>query len=256
MQKPVYFRNKGQFIAGTLHMPDGRGRRPAVALFHGFTGDKAEAAFIFVALSRMLAENGIASLRIDFRGSGESEGRFEDMTPLEELSDARAALARLRRTRGIDPRRLGVVGLSLGGLVAALAAGAEPDLKSAVLWAAVATPLDVFTAMSRPKQLRELRREGRSDFDGLYVGRDFMRTLSALDPPAELARSRAAVLVVHGTADEIVPFSNSTLYLRAAEGRPFPARRVAVEGANHVFSSVVWRNTALKSTVNWLRETL
>lgn len=256
MQKCVTFVNKGQLIAATLHTPEAAGKRPAVALFHGFTGDRSEANFIFVELSRILEKRGIASLRLDFRGSGESEGRFQDMTPLEELSDARAALEFLRETRGINPRRTGVLGLSLGGLVAAMTAGAEPGIVSAVLWAAVARPGEVFARMSSPSQIRDIRHKGRADFDGLCVSRRFMNSLAALEPASDLARSQAAVLIVHGTKDNIVPFSHSTRYLRAAARRPFPTKRLAVKGANHVFSSVVWRNTVLRATVKWFEETL
>ena len=118
MQKALYFRNKGELVAGTLHLPDNRRRCPGVLMCHGFTGQKSESHFYLVALSRRLAEAGIASLRFDFRGSGESEGEFEDMTPLEEVSDARAALRQLAGIARVDERRLGIFGWSLGGLVA------------------------------------------------------------------------------------------------------------------------------------------
>ena len=77
MQQACYFSNEGQQIAGTVHIPDGPGPFPGVLLCHGFTGQRIEAHFIFVKMSRALEQAGIASLRFDFRGSGESEGRFQ-----------------------------------------------------------------------------------------------------------------------------------------------------------------------------------
>src|SRR2546426_5960176 len=64
-----------------IHRPErARARRggPGVVLFHGFTGDRMESHWLFVKCSRALALAGIASLRFDFYGSGESEGEFSE----------------------------------------------------------------------------------------------------------------------------------------------------------------------------------
>ena len=256
MQEPFCFRHRGALVAGMLHLPPGRSRSPAVALFHGFTGQRCEPNFIFVRLSRRLEEVGIASLRFDFRGSGESEGEFEDMTPLGEVSDGRAALRQLRNAKRIDPKRLGVLGFSLGGLVAALVAAREPALKSIVLWAAVARPERTARGKLSTREKATLERTGRLDIGGMYAGKAFWREREKIDPPAALARSKAPVLVIHGTADKSVAYSDSTLFLRTARARGIRAERIPVEGANHVFSSVPWRNLVVEATVKWFEETL
>src|SRR5665648_1121067 len=76
-----------QKLRGMIHFPSGRGPFPAVALFHGLGGQRMEPHFIFVKLSRLLANNKIISARFDFRGSGESEGDFQEMTVLQEVED-------------------------------------------------------------------------------------------------------------------------------------------------------------------------
>jgi len=92
MERQVFFINEGQRLYGMVHSSEGEGIRPGVVLYHGFTGHKMETHCIFVKLARELAAAGLHVLRFDFRGSGESEGRFEDMTLDSEISDARAAL--------------------------------------------------------------------------------------------------------------------------------------------------------------------
>src|SRR5207244_3810038 len=87
METPVTFECKGQQLVGMLHVPDGRGRFPAALLLHGFTASKTENHRMFVKLSRQLASQGIASLRFDFRGSGDSAGDSEDMTIRSEMAD-------------------------------------------------------------------------------------------------------------------------------------------------------------------------
>src|SRR5579864_8279648 len=111
----------GKMLRGVLHRPsDAAGRSlPAVVMFHGFTGNRMEAHWIFVKCARNLAQAGIASLRFDFCGSGESDGEFSEVTLRGEIADGRMAVEFLRRQRGIDAQRVGLLGLSLGGTVAA-----------------------------------------------------------------------------------------------------------------------------------------
>ncbi|WP_090964269.1 prolyl oligopeptidase family serine peptidase [Aureimonas phyllosphaerae] len=83
----------------------------------------------------ILAERGIAALRIDFRGSGTSGGKFEDMTVESDIDDALGALACLKENADVDGRRIAVPGKSLGGIVSSAVAGrAGNGLKPVVLW--------------------------------------------------------------------------------------------------------------------------
>ena len=115
MQRAHGFANEGQQIAGTLHLPNGVGPHPGVLLCHGFTGMRLEAHFLFVKMSRALERAGFASLRFDFRGSGESEGEFREMTVETEVSDALKAVDVFCEVPEVDGGRIGVIGLSLGG---------------------------------------------------------------------------------------------------------------------------------------------
>src|ERR1700758_409075 len=139
----IEFRNRtGKRLRGMIHRPEeARSRRgtPAVIFLHGFTGDRMESHWIFVKCARALAKAGIASLRFDFYGSGESEGEFCEVTLQGEISDAQAAGGVFRQQKGIDARRLGLCGLSLGGAVAACVA-ARLRVQALVLWAALAHP--------------------------------------------------------------------------------------------------------------------
>src|SRR6266568_7542966 len=143
METLVQFQNpRRKWLRGMLHFPGvslGRRRRvPGVVFFHGFTGDRMESHWIFVKCARALAKAGIASLRFDFYGSGESEGEFRDASLLGEIADARAAV-NFFRWQGIDAERLGMLGLSLGGVIAAILAP-DCDARALVLWSAPARP--------------------------------------------------------------------------------------------------------------------
>ena len=89
--------SQGQNMIGTLTLPDGD---PAavVLLFHGFTGSRDELAIpgtedgVFSRTARLLAVAGYASLRVDFIGSGDSDGDFADTTFEGQVADGLAAL--------------------------------------------------------------------------------------------------------------------------------------------------------------------
>ena len=94
----VTFEVHGQRIAGVLDIPVGVKHPPVVLMLHGYTGtrnewsSKAVPEGLFGRCALAMQNKGIASLRFDFRGSGESDGKFEDMTVESEITDALAAI--------------------------------------------------------------------------------------------------------------------------------------------------------------------
>lgn len=137
-------------IIGTLETPEAA-NPPVVLLLHGFTGSRHELPVkdtdegVFSRTARLLAEAGYASLRIDFRGSGDSDGNWEDTTFSGQIADATAAIDWLKTQSNVDASRLGIIGWSQGGLVAAHAASARPDdVDATVLWAPAVFPLHNF----------------------------------------------------------------------------------------------------------------
>ena len=83
-ESDISFSNMDETVIGTLALPDGAGPFPIALLLHGFTGTRHELPVVgtedsmFSRAARWLGERGVASLRIDFRGSGESDGAWED----------------------------------------------------------------------------------------------------------------------------------------------------------------------------------
>ncbi len=140
IERYVEFPNRtGKTLRGMMHLPVPplKHPAPAVVLFHGFTGHRMESHWLFVKCSRALAKAGIASLRFDFYGSGESDGEFREVTLSGEIAGRAHRRGLFAWANGIDPERVGLLGLSLGGAVAAtLAPGLHA--KALVLWSAVA----------------------------------------------------------------------------------------------------------------------
>ncbi len=249
--------NQGQRIASVLHLPAPPGPHPAVLILHGFTGDKVGNHYLFVKTARALANAGIAALRIDFRGSGESEGRFQDITLPGEIDDAITAFRWLAQQEMVDENRLGVLGLSLGGCVAAyVAAEKTPRARALVLWAAVADPYklaqSLMSAFPMPPPLGP-QPDGTIDLGGYLLGQNFFRTLPSIDPIAALDAYDGPGLIIQGTKDMSVPARHAEMYAQALGDR---GTLIWIEDADHTFNAHVWEQRLIKTTVEWLSQML
>jgi dienelactone hydrolase len=129
----------GVRLAGVLNLPQGPGPFPAVVLIAGSGPHlRDEDIFghkIFLVLGDYLTRHGVAVLRYDKRGLGGSTGVFAKATLQDFAADAKAAVDFLETQKDIDPRRIGLVGHSEGGLVAPMVAVRDPDVAFIVLMA-------------------------------------------------------------------------------------------------------------------------
>ena len=126
-------------FAGTLTLPRGKGPFPAVLLITGSGPQDRNESVLghkpFLVLADYLTRRGIAVLRVDDRGVGGSGGDTMSSTSADFAGDALAGVAFLKTRAEIDPRHIGLVGHSEGGIVAPLAAVRSPDVAFIVLLA-------------------------------------------------------------------------------------------------------------------------
>ena len=222
-----------QDITATLETPEETtGSLPAVLLLHGFTGTRDELAIpgtdegVFARSARLMAEAGLASLRIDFRGSGDSVGAmtYADTTFEGQIEDAQTALTWLRQ-EGFAPIYL--LGWSQGGLVATGAAGRSEGVAAVALWNAVADPLPTYTGLL-----------GQTMFNTASAAEDpnapvttalpwgaevalkpaFFEGVRSYDPLAEIAAYPGPLLVAQGSQDTLVAPASADRLLEAHDG--------------------------------------
>jgi dipeptidyl aminopeptidase/acylaminoacyl peptidase len=257
METPVVFDCKGQQIVGMLHMPEGRTRVPAALLLHGFTGHKAEIHRMFVKLARKLTEHGIACLRFDFRGCGDSAGEFEEMTLRTKLCDATAALKFLLRHKRVNPKRIALVGLSLGGAVAVHLFGREKThIKTLVLISPVADGAVILDQFATPEAVASLAQTGIADYFGNLVGVQFIRQFADMKPLREVTKCQCPVLLLHGENDETVPVEHTNQYERALQSSKREIKKIIIPDADHTFNRHLWEQRVLLETVNWIGDTV
>ena len=130
-------------LAGTLTLPKGTGPFAAVVLIAGSGPQDRDEAIAnhkpFLVLSDFLTRKGIAVLRYDKRGVGQSTGSGDMATTLDLASDAQSAVSYLKSRKEIDAARIGLIGHSEGAMIASAIAASSHDTPWIVLLAAPAT---------------------------------------------------------------------------------------------------------------------
>jgi uncharacterized protein len=134
IEEEVTFKNSVENfdLAGTLTLPEGTGPFPAVVMITGSgQEDRNETVFAhkpFLVIADYLTRNGIAVLRYDDRGFGESKGNAAKATSLSFADDAAAAVGYLLSRPEINPEKIGLAGHSEGGLIAPIVASKNKDI--------------------------------------------------------------------------------------------------------------------------------
>ena len=234
---------RGDYWAGDAPAGDA-----AIVVCHGFKGFKDWGFFPWLC-ERLAARTGVAVVGFNFDGSGVRKRDFDDLeafshnTFSRELWDLEAILDGLAAGRlgGIDvppASRFGLLGHSRGGATCLLKAGQRSQVRGLVTWASISsvTRYEGFAAQwdagetviipnARTKQDMPLE---RNVLDDMRANRE------RLDVLASAASLRIPVAVVHGTADESVPFGDARQIVEAAGDR---ARLVGVEGGTHTFQA-------------------
>ncbi|MCI5703777.1 alpha/beta hydrolase [Candidatus Pseudoscillospira sp. SGI.172] len=256
MERYVTCESGGLTLRGMLHIPEGSGKKlPMVILFHGLCDDRAEINFVHTELSRHLCRAGIASVRFDFAGSGESDGRFEDMTVSREVADGIAILDYVRTLEFVDTSRVAIHGLSMGGCVASMVAGErDADVCALSLWCPAP---DVIYHMREKtlcgQDVSDIEALGCADVEGVKLGVGFYYDALKLDPFTVAAKFTKRVNLVHGDADITASPECSKRYKEIYGDR---ANLLLIPGAEHRFKSFFYRWARMDSAVRFLTREL
>jgi dienelactone hydrolase len=243
--------------------------RPAVLVLHGFKGFKDWG--MFPHLAERVARAGFTAVSPNLSGSGVDDAgeftlpeRFGRNTFSAELQDTATVIdALMRGELGVTtPSALGLVGHSRGGGIGVLQTARDPRVRALVTWAAIAS-----VERWSPDQRAAWRSRGLTEVTTVRTGQvlplytdvldDIEQNTGLLD--IEVAAGRVAVpwLIVHGTADESVPFSEAEL-LKAASSST-ATKLLPVDDAGHTFGAAhPWRSstpqldTVFDATLQWL----
>lgn len=220
---------QGASLAARLEMPAGTPR--AYAIFaHCFTCSKESKAASFI--SRALAGRGIAVLRFDFTGLGESAGDFSDTNFSSNIDDIVCA-ARYLGEHHAAPQIL--IGHSLGG--AAVLAAAEQIAQSRAV-VTLGAPYDPRHVEHLLENADELQAKGVATANiggrAFRVRRQLIEDLERHDPAATIGKLGKALLILHSPQDAIVHIDNAAKIFVAAK---HPKSFVSLDRADHLLSN-------------------
>lgn len=245
-------------IAAMVVSPLGMDAVPAVLLLHGFASDRDEVGGLYRRLADELARRGIASLRIDFRGWGESRGAMTASSVDGMVADAWSAMEWLRGSGFVDTTRIAVLGFSLGGAVA-IRAAARSRPAALALWSSVGDLREDFGESFWREAAATARGEGEVYLDlgwrKVRLGTVFFDSLEGTPLLTFLAQYEGPVLAVAGGADSL-----SRWLPRFAKTAPGPVTTEVIPGAGHVFGALGGEKghavALLRITADWLERTL
>ena len=250
--------NEGKKIFAILHRPLHSSPVPAIVICPGFAGSKCGKFRLFVTLGKELAKRGIAVLRFDYRGAGDSEGEFSEITLEGKISDTLKCLDFLAHDPRIDADRLGLLGRSLGGAIAVLAAGRYKTIKSLALWAPVfkSDPWRELWESFKSNKLDQAKKEMIRNLPANIPNLEFLNQFFKLDLQQELQRIKQIPLLhIHGELDRMVKIEHAKAYEQAREGSN-NTRFVQLPRTDHDFSDLDEQITAIQETCKWYQETL
>jgi uncharacterized protein len=267
LTQPVAFRSlDGLPLAGAYVAPATPSTSVAV-LVHGGGVTRDEGGF-FARLADGLAASGVASLRFDLRGHGESEGRLEDLTISGVLNDIRAALAHARTLTGSAPVHL--LGASFGGGICGFYAARYPGVLAKLV---LINPLINYKKrfiddkpywtddqIDGDAGLQLLHQGFLSHSPTFKLGRPLLNEVFYLRPDQAVDQIRVPTLVLHGTGDTFIPVQSSRDFVDNVAG---PAELIEIEGAQHGIAAhgdpqyldprtQAWQAAAIQSITDWL----
>ena len=189
----------GLTLAGTLTLPDAPGPHPAVVLISGSGAQDRDSAIFghrpFAVIAEHLSRRGIAVLRVDDRGVGGSERGPDDVTSMDFATDVEAGVLYLRSRPEVDPKRVGLVGHSEGGMIAPMVAAKDPELAAIVLLAGPGVPGKQLL-VSQARAILEAKGMPEETVAGAVAQQE--KAMSAVAEAATVQEAREGVLAVVG----------------------------------------------------------
>jgi pimeloyl-ACP methyl ester carboxylesterase len=264
---PTTFRSlDGLTLHGTLVTPeDGTG--PATVLVHGGGATREEGGF-FARLADGLADVGLPSLRFDFRGHGESDGRQEDLTLAGVMNDIRAAAEHVCEVT--NSTTVNLIGTSFSGGISAFYAMRYPAaLDRLVLFNPLFNYKKRFIEDKPYWHDDHIEEEAGKELAGqgfvahspsFKLGRPLLNELFYIQPHRILAEVTSPTLIVHGTGDTIIPVQSSRDAVDQFGGI---AELIEIDGAQHGFAvhddpqyldpqTQEWQAYVIRTVTAWL----
>lgn len=236
--------NEGKVLRGYFNLPSNFNGN-VVIMYHGFTGNKMETNGIFKSFSRLIAELGYGSLRMDFSGNGESDGEFYEMTFDSLLSEAILMLDYVKRMPGV--KKIIILGFSMGGAIASLVAKEQgEDVDALLLWSPAGNMVELIGGI-----FEKHAKVGKNiDFGGWEISPNLYRTVKKYDFYEGLEKYENPTLIIHGSNDLSVNYKWGERFAIVLPNSEF----ILIEGAPHGYNSLIFKQELFEKSIKFIEK--
>lgn len=246
-EERVIFKNeKGEKLVGILHKPDTE-TKSIILMLHSFKGHK-DYQPIFKNFPRELCKQGIAVLRFDCRGSGESDGEFVDFTIESEVEDLKTAV---EYVKSLGFENIGLVGLSLGTVICIL--GWNQEIKTMVLWSPVLSSEVIRNKYK--KYEKEFQEKGfiwrTQSLTGkkLKMGKKLYESYKKVNIESPLKKVTSPIFIIATKDDEIIEAEKIEKNASIIKNKTIKL----FNGEDHNFYDKENEKQAIKLTIDWFK---
>lgn len=260
--KFVWIQNKNHKIPAILTLPKKNTDKkyPIVVMNHGTGSNKDEAGNGYKMLSSKLAAQGIASIRFDFIGTGDSETDYIEYNLKTAVSDTNKVIEYAMNLNQINQEKIGLLGWSQGGTVSLLTAASNTRVKTVVTWAGA---IDLSEGLITDEGYKKAKENGYSILEfgwrpEVKLALEWYEDVLNTDVLKEFSKSNASILAINGTDDDVVLPENAIKIAKASKNSE--SKYVLIEDADHtyrIFTGNLEKYTELSDlTVKWFVEKL
>lgn len=218
-------------------------------IVHGFNGSKSNRKFVKIA--RKFTKAGIAVLRFDFSGCGDSEGDFENMSIFQQVEDLRAAFKFLINQSEIDKKRIGFLGYSLGALIVSLF---QKEISSTNPLVLVSPALEQKTLLSLWLNRQEIEKWQKNKFFDMPKCRVGIKYLNEIKNYNYIVfQIEAPILIIHGSKDKDVPVKLSQKLFKLLKGKK---KIIIIKDGDHSLENYNVLNKLINYSLNWFKKHL
>ncbi|QGA55341.1 alpha/beta fold hydrolase [Sulfolobus sp. E5-1-F] len=226
----------------TFNVPENGKKDKFFIMFHGFTGSRFQPPYNELAYT--LCEKSINVIRVEFRGHDKSKFPFENFRIEYAYEDAENVINLVKRE--YNPKRIGLVGVSMGGHVAIYSAAKFSDINALVLLAPAINFIEVFR--NPPRKVENYYLVGR--YGNLKLKEEGYLSVARANVMNLAEKIFSPTLIIHCKDDSVVPYTQSITFFEKIKAEK--KKLVLIEKGDHFFEPDEVKNKVIEEVNSFL----